>query len=146
AAAAEARLEAVPDGTLESIAEGRWRHFPYAILAPAVLYAKEHAENPRYRDPRMRDLALRIGDLLADEDERGAFETLPDSDWDTYMWLEAYRLLEDELGEPRRTRWRKAIERNVALVWRDASERVDFPWYNSPYIGTSPNHYAHYAN
>jgi len=97
AAAAEARLEAVPDGTLESIAEGRWRHFPYAILAPAVLYAKEHAENPRYRDPRMRDLALRIGDLLADEDERGAFETLPDSDWDTYMWLEAYRLLEDEL-------------------------------------------------
>ena len=26
-----------------------------------------------------------------------------------------------------------------------AAERVDFPWYNSPYISTSPNHYAQWA-
>jgi hypothetical protein len=141
------RLDATPEPTLAKLENaGRWRHFPYAILAPAVLYAKQHKGNRRLGDEKMRDLAIRIGDMLAAEDGRGAFEPRLDSDWDTYMWMEAYRLLEGELGEARKARWRKAIERNVALVWRDASERVDFPWYNSPYIGTSPNHYAHYAN
>ena len=28
------------------------------------------------------------------------FEPRLDSDWDTYMWLEAYRLLEHNLGVP----------------------------------------------
>jgi hypothetical protein len=93
----------------------------------------------------MLALALRIGDLLASEHEKGAFEPRLDSDWDTYMWLEAYRLLQDQLGDQRRGRWKKAIEENVALVQPDAAERTDFPWYNSPYIGTSPNHYALYA-
>jgi hypothetical protein len=147
AAAAEAQLDAAPALTLAAVeGGGRWRHFPYAILAPAVLYAKKHPANSRYGDAGMRDLAIRIGDVLADEDERGAFEPRLDSDWDTYMWMEAYRLLESELGEARKPRWRKAILRSVELVWRDATERVDFPWYNSPYIGTSPNHYAHWAN
>ena len=138
--AARNRFESVSPQTLREIEkEGRFRHFPYAILAPAVLYHRQG-------DKAMRDLAIRIGDLLAAEDERGDFEPRLDSDWDTYMWMEAYRLLEAELGEARKQRWREAILRNVERVWRDASERVDFPWYNSPYIGTSPNHYAHYAN
>jgi hypothetical protein len=110
-----------------------------------VLFAKRHPQNPRFRDPKMLALATRIGDLLASEHERGVFEPRLDSDWDTYMWLEAYRLLQDELGEERRARWKKAIEANVVLVLSDAAERTDFPWYNSPYIGTSPNHYALYA-
>jgi hypothetical protein len=142
----EGVLDAQPNADLKSL-ETRpgWRHFPYAILAPAVLYSKQHARNPRYRDAGMLALALRIGDLLASEHEKGAFEPRLDSDWDTYMWLEAYRLLQDQLGDQRRGRWKKAIEENVALVQPDAAERTDFPWLNSPYIGTSPNHYALYA-
>jgi hypothetical protein len=93
----------------------------------------------------MLRLALRIGDLLAQENEKGRFTPRLDSDWDTHMWLEAYRLLEPDLGDEQRARWKSAILQNVALVVPDAAERVDFPWYNSPFIGTSPNHYAQYA-
>ncbi len=147
AAQVEKRLEAEPAADLKALeARLEWRHFPYSILAPAVLYAKRHPDNPRFRDPKLFALATRIGDLLASENEKGLFEPRLDSDWDTYMWLEAYRLLEPELGEERRARWKKAIEANVALVVSDAAERVNFPWYNSPYIGTSPNHYAQYAS
>ncbi len=147
AAQVEQRLSAEPAVDLAAL-ETRpgWRHFPYAILAPAVLYTKRHPDNPHYHDPKMLALAIRIGDLLASEDEKGRFEPRLDSDWDTYMWLEAYRLLDHELGEERRARWQRHILRNVALVHDDAAERVDFPWYNSPYIGTSPNHYAQYAS
>lgn len=142
----EARLKAEPNADLKALEDDRaWRHFPYAILAPAVLYAKEHPQNEHYEDPKMLALAIKIGDLLADEDEKGTFEPRGDSDWDTSLWLEAYRVLEKDLGEERRARWQKAIQRNVALVQPDAEERLDFPWYNTPYIGTSPNHYAQYA-
>src|SRR2546428_413899 len=147
AAQVEKRLDAEPAADLQALeARDEWRHFPYSILAPAVLYAKRHPDNARFHDPRMLALAIRIGDLLASENQKGRFEPRLDSDWDTYMWLEAYRLLEPELGEERRARWKRAIEANVALVVSDAAERVDFPWYNSPYIGTSPNHYAQYAS
>jgi hypothetical protein len=142
----EARLNAEPGATLKTLeAQNGWRHFGYAILAPAVLYSKKHAANARFRDPRMRDLTFRIGDMLAAEDEKGAYEPRLDSDWDTYMWLEAYRLLDSELGDARRTRWRRSIERNIALYEKDATDRLDFPWYQSPFIGTSPNHYAQWA-
>ncbi len=123
-----------------------WRHFPYAILAPAVLYAHKDPANSRYHDPRMLELALRIGDLLADENEKGRYEPRLDSDWDTYMWLEAYRLLERDLGEDRRALWKRGIEANVSLLVSDTKERLDFPWYQSPFIGTSPNHYAQWAS
>jgi len=143
----EQRLNTVPNADLKSLeADSRWRHFPYAIVAPAVLYAKKHEQNSRYRDPKMLALALRIGDLLASEHAKGLYEPRGDSDWDTGLWLEAYRLLERELGEERRARWQRAIEENVALLVSDATERLDFPWYNSPYIGTSPNHYSLWAS
>ncbi|PYV07524.1 MAG: hypothetical protein DMG07_28510 [Acidobacteria bacterium] len=139
----ERRLDAEPNADLKTLeAEPRWRHFPQAILAPAVLYAKRHAQNSRYHDPKMLALAIRIGDLLAAEDEKGRYEPRLDSDWDTGLWLEAYRLLSQDLGEERRVRWQREIEKNVAPLVPDATERLDFPWYNSPYIGTSPNHYA----
>ena len=142
----EAKLNSTPGADLKTIeAQSGWRHFPYAILAPAVLYSKRHAANPRYGDPKMRDLAIRIGDLLASENEKGVYEQRGDSDWDDYMWLEAYRLLGGSLGEERRARWRREIEKNIALLVEDAEDRVGFPWYNSPYIGTSPNHYALWA-
>ena len=142
----EQRLNETPNADLKALeAQAGWRHFPYAIHAPAVLYAKKHPANARYRDAKMLSLALRIGDLLASENEKGVYEPRLDSDWDTYMWLEAYRLLEHELGEARRARWKQGIQENIARLVRDATERLDFPWYHSPFIGTSPNHYAQWA-
>lgn len=142
----EARLNADPAADLAKLESvGSWRHFPYAILAPAVLYSTRHPANRHHGERRFFDLAVRIGDLLAQEDERGTFEPRLDSDWDTYMWLETWRLLGPDLGEPRRARWRSLIERNIALLVNDATDRLDFPWYQSPYIGTSPNHYAQWA-
>ncbi len=143
----ERHLNATPNADLKALETpiNEWRHFPYAILAPAVLYAKRHPHNARYHDPQMLALALRIGDLLASEHERGVFAPRLDSDWDTHLWLEAYRLLERELGAERRARWSKAIKENIALLVTDAKDRIDFPWYHSPFIGTSPNHYAQWA-
>jgi hypothetical protein len=142
----EQRLNAEPNADLKSL-ESRpdSRHFPYAILAPAVLYAKRDPDNPRYRDPKMLALALRLGDLFAAENEKGAYKPRLDSDWDTYIWLEAWRLLEPDLGAERRARWRRALEENIAPLVPDATERLDFAWYQSPFIGTSPNHYAQWA-
>jgi hypothetical protein len=143
----EQRMNSIPDVDLKALeARSDWRHFPYAILAPATLYAKRHPRNTRFRDPKMLALAIRIGDLLASENEKGVYEPRLDSDWDTYMWLEAYRLLERELGDERRARWAKGIKENIAPLVSDAKERLDFPWYHSPFIGTSPNHYAQWAS
>ncbi|MCX6622450.1 MAG: hypothetical protein NTY38_15565 [Acidobacteria bacterium] len=140
------RLDQEPNATLLSIESGRAsRHFPYAILPPAVLYAKKHPKNASYHDKAMLALAIRIGDLLADADEKGTFEPRLDSDWDNYAWMETYRLLKPELGAERDARWKKAIMRNIALFEEDAKARLDFPWYNSPYIGTSPNHFSLWA-
>ncbi|HYK91526.1 MAG TPA: hypothetical protein VE398_22350 [Acidobacteriota bacterium] len=141
------RLTADPAADLEKLeSRSGWRHFPYAILAPAVLCAKQNADNPRYRDREMLALAIKIGDLLASENEKGRYEPRLDSDWDTYMWLEAYRLLERELGAERQARWKREIEKNVTPLVSDARERIDFPLYQSPFIGTSPNHYAQWAS
>jgi hypothetical protein len=155
-AAVEKHLDAQPGADLKKIEahaphagsslEIRWTHFGYAILPPAVLYAKEHPANRRYHNPKMLALAERIGDLLAAADEKGEYEPLLDSDWDTYTWLEAYRLLASDLGQARRERWKTSIIRNAALLAPDALDRVDFAWYQSPFIRTSPNHYAQWAS
>jgi hypothetical protein len=83
--------------------------------------------------------------LLASENEKGKFTPRLDSDWDTYTWLEAYRILEGDLGAERRERWKHAILENTEPLASDAAERLNFPWYQSPYIGTSPNHYSQWA-
>src|SRR5580698_3523865 len=70
----EKHLDEQPDADLNAIEHRRephagssleinWAHFGYAILPPAVLYAKQHPANRRYHDPQMLALALRIGDL-----------------------------------------------------------------------------------
>jgi hypothetical protein len=147
AAKVEKRLADQPGADLAAL-ESRpgWRHFPYAILAPAVLYSQKHPDNKRYHDPAMLSLATRIGDLLASENEKGRFQPRLDSDWDTYMWIEAYRLLEPDLGKERQERWKREILKNVALLVPDTVERLDFPWYHSPFIGTSPNHFSQWAS
>jgi len=152
AATAEEKLNAHPNASLEELEKipgnHPWadtKHFPYSMLAPAVLYAKKHADNARYHDKKMLALALRIGDFCASENEKGRFTPRLDSDWDTYSWLETYRLLKSELGAERETRWKKAIEENIAPLYPRAVERIDYAWYNSPFITTSPNHYAQWA-
>lgn len=144
----EAKLDAEPGAGLAAIeSTPEWRRFPHAILAPAVLYTKQHTLNPRHGDPKMRDLAIRIGDLLASESEKGLYSPRPGgNDWDTYMWLEAYRLLHDELGDERRARWKREIEKDIAGLLENTTDRVDFAWYNTPYIGTAPNHYSLWAS
>src|SRR5580704_11643229 len=67
-------IEHVSERRTGSSLENTWSHFGYAILPPAVLYAKQHAANPRYHDPKMLALAIRIGDLLAAADEKNEFE------------------------------------------------------------------------
>ena len=58
-----ARLEADPTVDLDSLEKTPgWKHFGYSILAPAVLYSKRDAANPRYHDSKMLALTLRIGD------------------------------------------------------------------------------------
>src|SRR5207247_2567897 len=140
------QMDTQPAPNLEALtARPGWKRFPQSILAAAVLYAKQHAANAHYRDPKMFSLAIRIGDLLATECEKNHAETCFEEEWDAHMWLEAYRLLAPELGEERRVRWRRSIEAEVAPLAFDAMKRQEFPWYNTPYIGTSPNHFASWA-
>jgi hypothetical protein len=127
------------------VARPGWRRFPQSIFAAAVLYAKQHPANAHYRDPKMLDLAIRIGDLLATQCEKPHPEACFEEEWDPYMWLEAYRLLAPDLGDARRARWKRSIEADAAPLASDALKRQEFPWYNSPYIGTSPNHFASWA-
>ena len=143
----ENRLKAEPDARLSELeVQPGWSHFASAILIPAVLYTKLHSGNVRYRDNSMLQLAEQIGDMLVDENRKGHYAPRGDSDWDTYMWLEAYRLLESSLGEERRTLWRQAILENLAMVEPKLLKYKDYPRYNAPFIVTSPNHYAIYAS
>jgi hypothetical protein len=130
--------------TLES--QPGWRHFPSCILVAAVLYTSAHPANPRHGDPELLSLAERVGDFLTSESEQGQFLPRLDSHRDAYMWLEAYRLLEPELAPDRREHWRREIERQCSPLAEAVAERQDFPRYQSPYISTSPNHYALWAS
>lgn len=140
------QMDMQPAPNLQTLAaRPGWKRFPQSILAAAVLYAKQHPANAHYRDPKMLSLAIRIGDLLATECEKSHSEECFDEEWDSHMWLEAYRLLAPDLGEERRARWRRSIEAEVAPLYSDAVKRQEFPWFNTPYIGTSPNHFASWA-
>ncbi len=130
---------------LEAGGDGR-SLFPHVVLVAAVLYAKPDPSNRRYRDPKLLSLATRIGDLLASESEQDRFAARLNDDRDAYMWLEAYRLLEKSLGEERRQRWQRELEKNVAALAADVAQRADFPGYQSPFIYTSPNHFALWAS
>src|SRR6266849_8166503 len=75
---------------------------PGALLAAAVLYTRDHPANPGHGDRKKLTMALKLGDLLATENEQGLFAQLLNHNWGTYFWLEAYRLLEKDLGTYRR--------------------------------------------
>ncbi|PYT34245.1 MAG: hypothetical protein DMG58_05455 [Acidobacteria bacterium] len=123
-ARAEQRLAAEPSATLASLeAQPGWTHFPSATLAAAVLYTKAHLANSHRGDTKMLQLALKIGDSLAHEQEAGTYGTRLDHHRDTYMWLETYRLLEQDLGKERRERWRRAITVDIDEMAADTAYR-----------------------
>jgi len=62
------------------------------------------------------------------------------------MWLEAYRILENKLGEERRIRWKQVLQKEVSLLEPKLAKCQNYPFYNAPFITTSPNHYAIYAS
>ena len=84
-----------------------------ALLAAAVLYTKQHPANPAFGDKKKLDLALKLGDLAADLAEKDSEENKQDYEWEIHFWLDAYRLLERELGADRRSRWRREMEKIV---------------------------------
>ena len=121
-------------------------HHAAATLCAAVLHVRAHPDNPSFGDPAMLARAKEYGDLLAVENEAGRFQKRLDNHRNTYLWLEAYRILEPKLEEDRRTRWRREIQANVKKLAADTAERADYPRYASPYILTSPNHYSLWAS
>lgn len=141
----EQRLAAEPTADLQTLESPGNGHllFPHAVLAAATLYAKADPENHSQGKPRMLSLAMKIGDLLAAESERGSFSDRPR---DTYMWLEAFRVLEKNLGAERRNRWRRELEKNIAVLAAEIAYRMNVPSYQSPFLGTSPNHLALWAS
>lgn len=122
------------------------KEYPGVVLAAAVLYAKNHAANPSCGDARKLALALKIGDRLADGFERGEFQKILNDTWGTYLWLEAFRLLEKDLGAGRTARWRRELEKDIQKVFDKTAECVDFPRYQAPYIRTSSNHFSQWAS
>jgi len=132
-------------GTLES-GDRRHRLFPHLILVAAVLYCKQDPSNHSYQNPELLSLALKIGDLLSAENERGSYEPRLNSDRDSYMWLESYRLLEQKLGRKRRNLWQRALRQNIGILAQECAVRTDFPGFQSPFIGTSPNHLSLWAS
>lgn len=112
--------------------------YPGALLTAAVAYAKIHPDNPRAGAPAVLDLALKIGDVLAAESAAGVYAKRRDHR-DSYMWLEAYRILEDRLGDARRARWRAGLLEAIAGLAREAADRGSRPAYTSPF-GVSVNH------
>lgn len=144
----EQHLAAHPKADLQTLEakDESWRLLSHAALVGAVLYAKRDPSNRSYQRPQRLALATRIGDLLADESEQARFQARLNSDRDVYVWLEAYRLLKGKLGAGREQRWRRELEKNVADLASDVAARKDFPGYQSPYIGTSPNHFALWAS
>jgi hypothetical protein len=63
-----------------------------------------------------------------------------------HFWLDTYRLLDKELGEPRRARWKGEIDKIVRWFAGQTADRLDFPRYQGPYIRTSTNHLSLFAS
>jgi hypothetical protein len=119
---------------------------PGAMFAAAVLYGKKHGANSTFGDPKKLDLALKLGDLVADAAGKDKNENKQDYEWEIHFWLDALRLLDKDLGDARHARWRKEIETITRWFAGEVEARIDFPRYQGPYIRTSTNHLALFAS
>jgi hypothetical protein len=124
----------------------RSKSHPGAMFAAAVLYIRMHPANPSMGDRKKLELALRLGDLLAESSAQDRAENKQHYEWEIHFWLDTYRLLEPELGQDRRTRWRTEIEKITRWFAGEVAARIDFPRYQGPYIRTSTNHLALFAS
>ena len=84
-----------------------------AMLAAAVAFARQHAANPSQGDKAKLNLALELGDRLAAQAAADTAENKQDYEWEIHFWLDTFRLLEDHLGDERRARWQREIEKIV---------------------------------
>lgn len=132
-------LEASTEGLLAAIDAEGVRGHTGAILAGALLYR-------RSGDRGKLDLALRAGDLLAVESDAGRMSQWLNHRWLLAPWIDAMTLLGSELGDERRARWRKEIDKHLAEIAVDVAARENFPQYKSPFIRTSPNHLSIWAS
>ena len=73
---ADEKMNAFPNPTLDQLESDGWRWFPYTIMASSVLYPKKHPANKFYHNKKMLELSIRIGDLMASENEKGIFGRL----------------------------------------------------------------------
>jgi hypothetical protein len=119
---------------------------PGAMLAAAVLYAKKHPANESFGERKKLEIALALGDLLAAEAEKDKAENKQHYEWEIHFWLDAYRLLDKELGGERRARWKRELEKITRWFAGEVEARKDFPRYQGPYIRTSTNHLAIFAS
>jgi len=119
---------------------------PSIMFTAAVLYAHEHPDNPAFGEKKMLELALQIGDRVADQSEQDPQEDRQDYEWEIHFWLDSYRLLEADLTPERKQRWSSALQRNVEWFAGQTEARIDFPRYQGPFIRTSTNHYALFAS
>lgn len=119
---------------------------PGAMLSAAVLYRKQHPANPFFGDKQKLELALQLGDRMASQSEQDLAENKQDYEWEIHFWLDTFRLLEAELGQQRRERWQREIEKITRWFVGQVAYRIDFPRYQGPYIRTSTNHLALFAS
>ena len=146
-ATAEKRWAAQPEADLKTLESAPFgKHFPSAILVAAVLHEIPHPANPSFGNPARLAFALRVGDLLASEHEAGRFSERLDHHRDAYMWLEAFRLLERRLDDARRARWKKELEKSMTSLAADIELRKGVARYQSPFLGTSTNHFSLWAS
>lgn len=119
---------------------------PGAMFAAAVLYTKKHPANPACGERTLLDLALALGDRMADVAERDKAENKQDYEWEIHFWLDTLRLLDKDLGAERRARWSRELDKIGRWFAGQVEARQDFPRYQGPYIRTSTNHLALFAS
>jgi len=148
----EAALEGQgPDGGFRSAWAGGFHPSAQSrIWTLAFLYRTSHRLNPFLGDERLREAAVRCGDFLTtvcDErgrlsyNQRGLHVTAHADQWLLHAWMEAYRLLGDDLGPERAARWREVIRGGAATVAAHVSEWSSLAGeFHSRSFGTSPNH------
>ena len=102
-------------------------HAAGMIIYPwALCYSSEFEGNAYYRDGRLLDAILRLGDYNCDTAH-------PADEWTHVKWMEAMKLIEDELDGSRIARWRDGILRSARHIERGY---IDMPVFD----GQIPNH------
>src|SRR5262249_23373331 len=122
------------------------RSNPGAMFAAAVLYSKQHPANPAFGDEQKLALALKLGDLFAEQSAADTSGNMQDYEWEMHFWLDTFRLLNAQLGTDRRARWQREIEKITRWFVGQVAYRIDYPRYQGPYIRTSTNHLALFAS